>query len=142
MKFKKNSYSTQFPLTNFTLLYLQYLCLQKSKTREWLRLETSFFHWSMSHRPEMCLFPNCSSYSTIFASWCYLWTPLCLILSSQPRIGDNLWLTHNGFSARHKYCWDTSHSYNVMKWVQQWWNRGVMAFTHRDMGMHFTSESL
>ena len=25
------------------------------------------------------------------------------ILSSKPRIGDDLWLAHNGFSALHKY---------------------------------------
>ena len=42
--------------------------------------------------------------------------PLCAsILSSQPRICDDLQLTSNGFSARHKYRWDTFHSYNDMK---------------------------
>ena len=31
--------------------------------------------------------------------------PLCVpILSSQPRIGGNLRLAHNGFSVRHQYC--------------------------------------
>jgi len=56
------------------------------------------------------------------------------IFSSQPYIGENLWLAHNGFSVRHKYHWNTSNSYNVMKSVRNCWNRGVMAFTHRDMG--------
>ena len=49
--------------------------------------------------------------------------PLCApILSSQLFIGDDdLWLAHNGFRVRHKYCCNTSHSYNVMEWVQHSW---------------------
>ena len=61
----------------------------------------------------MCLFTNRSNYST-----CITVLPLDPfvppILSSQPRIGDNLRLAHNGFNARHKYHRDTSHSYNVI----------------------------
>ena len=49
-------------------------------------------------------------------------------------VGDNLRLMRNGFSARHKYRRDTSDCYNVMKWIQHCWNRGIMAFTHRNMG--------
>ena len=81
----------------------------------------------------MCLFTNRSSCSACIMVL-YLWTPLCPILSSQPRIGNNLWLARNGFSARHRYRWDTSHSYNVMKWVKNCRNRGIMVFTHLDMG--------
>ena len=53
--------------------------------------------------------------TTVLASGCYLGTPLCPILSSQPLIGDDLHLAHNGFSVRNKkYHRDTSHSYNAI----------------------------
>ena len=61
--------------------------------------------------------------------------PLCApILSSQPCTGDDSQLARNGFSARHKYCSDTFHSYNVKRVGNYCWNRGVMAFMHCDMG--------
>jgi len=55
--------------------------------------------------------------------------PLCA-----PNISDDLRLVPNGFSMRHKYHWDASNSYNVMKWVQHHWNQGIMVFTHCDKG--------
>jgi len=82
----------------------------------------------MSLRPEMCPQPLQSLHHGA------TFEPLCApILFSQPRIGDNLWLVCNGFSARHKYCWCTSHSCNVMKWVRNCWNWRMMTFMHRDM---------
>ena len=53
--------------------------------------------------------------------------PLCVpILYSQLRIGDNFQLAHNCFKARHKYCWNTSHRYNVI------WNE----FKAAEIGFH------
>ena len=63
----------------------------------------------------------------------YLWTPLCPhpFFTTVHRWWFVVITYSNGFSVRHKYHWDTSHSYNIMKWVQHCWNRSVMAFMHR-----------
>ena len=65
--------------------------------------------------------------------------PLCApILSSLLRIGDNLWLACIGFIARHKYRWDTSHSYNEfdIAEIKTLWLSCIEIWD-----MHFTSVS-
>ena len=124
-------------LTLLTYL-LTYLCLQTSITREWPELETWFLYHSTSFRPEMCFFTNCTSYSD-----CIMVLPLKLlcapILSSQLRIGDDFRLG-NGFTATHKYCRDTSHSYNnVMKSVRNFWNQALWLSRIKMWGASFTS---
>jgi len=91
---------------------------------------------------EMYLFTNCSSYSA-----CIMMPPLNPLVSpfflhNHVYVGDNLRLARNGFSARHKYCWDTSHSCNVI------WNEFEIAEIKalwlsciEIWGAHFTSES-
>ena len=133
MKFKKNSDLTQF--FYWLTCSLTNLLMPSDKRNSRTARGRDFINKS-------CFMPRCAfsptTAATVLASWCYLWTP---IPSSQLRIGANLWLMCNGFSERHQYRWDTSNSYNVMKWVRHCWNWGAMAFPHWGMGARFTSES-